>query len=410
MVIPREDNMIRLYVQVASSTDEDFDTSKTATEQQVMDHARAIMKPYHITWDRVEWYSVYPIAQGIAEHYTLDERVFMGGDACHTHSPKAGQGMNTAFIDAVNLAWKIHHVEQGFADRCVLSTYEGERRAVAEELLAFDSHYARLFSTRLPSAGEVGAANQHESARKTDAPEENEFIKAYKASAEFTSGYGVKYHSNVYNWSPDHPVNAGSVLSVHNGGTKLRPGRIFTPATVTRVVDANVRHLEHEIPFNGSFRLYLFAGEPAETAAPLADFCSALKHRRSFLSRYARRDLDADLYHERHNPHSHLFSFCVVFNAKRGEIDIDKLLPEPLIKYRDCVYADDIWDQRVPEAAAAAHAKMGFDPRRGGLVVVRPDGYVSLVLKFNGAATVDALDQYFGSFAVKHTGTDEPKL
>jgi len=37
-------------------------------------------------WERVEWYSVYPIGQGIADKYTLDHRVFMGGDACHTHS------------------------------------------------------------------------------------------------------------------------------------------------------------------------------------------------------------------------------------------------------------------------------------------------------------------------------------
>jgi hypothetical protein len=29
---------------------------------------------------------VYPIGQGIADKYTLDHRIFMGGDACHTHS------------------------------------------------------------------------------------------------------------------------------------------------------------------------------------------------------------------------------------------------------------------------------------------------------------------------------------
>jgi 2-polyprenyl-6-methoxyphenol hydroxylase-like FAD-dependent oxidoreductase len=79
MVIPREDDMVRLYVQIASSTDPDFNPRKTAT-------AKKILKPYYIEWDRVEWYSVYPIGQGISEKYTLDERVFMGGDACHTHS------------------------------------------------------------------------------------------------------------------------------------------------------------------------------------------------------------------------------------------------------------------------------------------------------------------------------------
>lgn len=86
MVIPREDDMVRLYIQIASSTDPDFSPRKTATAEQVQASAKKILEPYSIEWDNVEWYSVYPIGQGIAERYTLDERVFIGGDACHTHS------------------------------------------------------------------------------------------------------------------------------------------------------------------------------------------------------------------------------------------------------------------------------------------------------------------------------------
>ena len=86
MVIPREDNMVRLYVQIASSTDPDWHPRKTASVEEVQTAAKKTLKPYWLEWDRVEWYSVYPIGQGISEKYTLDERVFMGGDACHTHS------------------------------------------------------------------------------------------------------------------------------------------------------------------------------------------------------------------------------------------------------------------------------------------------------------------------------------
>lgn len=86
MVIPRENNMVRLYIQIASSTDKDWSPRKTATEKEVQNSAKRILQPYEIEWERVEWYSVYPIGQGIAEKYTLDHRVFMGGDACHTHS------------------------------------------------------------------------------------------------------------------------------------------------------------------------------------------------------------------------------------------------------------------------------------------------------------------------------------
>lgn len=86
MVIPRENGMVRLYIQLASSTDADWSPRKTATEEEVQTSAKKILKPYFIEWERVEWYSVYPIGQGIAEKYTLDHRVFLGGDACHTHS------------------------------------------------------------------------------------------------------------------------------------------------------------------------------------------------------------------------------------------------------------------------------------------------------------------------------------
>jgi 2-polyprenyl-6-methoxyphenol hydroxylase-like FAD-dependent oxidoreductase len=86
MVIPRENNMVRLYIQIASSTDKDWNPRKTASEEEVQNSAKRILNPYKIEWERVEWFSVYPIGQGIADKYTLDHRVFIGGDACHTHS------------------------------------------------------------------------------------------------------------------------------------------------------------------------------------------------------------------------------------------------------------------------------------------------------------------------------------
>ena len=86
MVIPREANMVRLYIQIASSTDKDWSPRKTASEKDVQESAKRILQPYSIEWESVEWYSVYPIGQGISDKYTLDHRVFLGGDACHTHS------------------------------------------------------------------------------------------------------------------------------------------------------------------------------------------------------------------------------------------------------------------------------------------------------------------------------------
>ncbi|KAK1542713.1 FAD binding domain-containing protein [Colletotrichum paranaense] len=398
MVIPREDNMVRLYIQIASSTDPDFDPRKTATEQEVQESAQRILQPYSIEWERTEWYSVYPIGQGISDRYTLDQRVFLGGDACHTHSPKAGQGMNTAFLDAQNLAWKIHAVEAGFAQRDILKTYETERRDVAETLLDFDNRYAKLFSQRPDAASEAQAATENAGKEQS----ENAFIKTFKESCEFTSGYGVAYKPNVLNWSESHRAKSSLI---HPEGTKLRTGRLFMNADVTRVVDANVVHLEQEIPLNGSFRIFVFAGKPSITRKALGDFASHLNNKRSFYAAYVREDVDSVSHHEQHNPHSKFFSFCTIFSAKRSSIEISRDVPEVLGRYRDHVYADDRWDRHVPNAKAAAHAKLGLDEEKGGVVVVRPDGYVGMVAKLvEGSGTVDALNEYFGTFCTKKLG------
>ncbi|KAF7919723.1 uncharacterized protein EAE97_011641 [Botrytis byssoidea] len=408
MVIPRENNMVRLYIQIASSTDKDWNPRKTATEEEVQASAKKILQPYNIEWERVEWYSVYPIGQGIAEKYTLDHRVFMGGDACHTHSPKAGQGMNTAFLDAQNLAWKIHHVESGFADRSILHSYEAERKKVAENLLDFDAKYAALFSQKAPATKDVEAATQRGAEHTNVDEEENEFIKTFKESCEFTSGYGVAYNPNSLNWSSSHPAQSSAI---NPKGNKLRTGRILTNSNVTRVTDANVVHLEQEIPVNGSFRVYVFAGKPATTKQALDDFAQNLTKKNSFLSTYLRSDVDKVSYHERHNPHSHFFTFCTIFAEKRQNIEIARDVPKILARYSDHVYADDIWDRIVPDAKASSHSKMGLDEERGGVVVVRPDGYVGIVVALEaGSVTVDALNKYFGAFCSKKLGESRPSL
>ena len=305
--------------------------------------------------------------------------------------------MNTAFHDALNLAWKIHLVEAGFANRFILQSYESERKHIAEELLDFDAKYAALFSQRLPSAGEVGAALED-----NEDAEPNEFVKIFKSSQEFTSGYGIVYGPNEFNWSLDHP--AQSHLFNPNGVT-VRIGRIMPPANVTRVVDANKVQLEQEIPLNGSFRIFLFIGSPSKTQHAVADFATNLEKRRSFYSTFERDDIASVSYHERHNPHSRFFSICTIFASAREHIDISRMLPPILARYSDHVYADDVWDSREPHAKAAAHAKMGLDAEKGGVIIVRPDGHVGCVVSLeDGSGTVDALNDYFGVFVSKPVG------
>lgn len=313
--------------------------------------------------------------------------------------------MNTAFLDAQNLAWKIHAVEAGFANRSLLATYQPERKEVAETLLAFDNKYAKLFSERPPAASEVQAASGTRGSREE---EDNDFVKTFKESCAFTSGYGVAYGPNTLNWSAAHP--AQSTL-INPKGTKLLTGRLLINADVTRVVDANVVHLEQEVPMNGSFRILVFAGRPSTTQIALKDFSLNLARKHSFFSTYLRPDITTISHHERHNPHSLFFTICTIFAAPRSSIEITRDVPELLARYRHHVYADDRRDLRVPDAKASAHAKMGFDEEKGGVVVVRPDGYVGLVAHLaEGSGTVDAMNEYFGAFCTKKLGKTMAQL
>ncbi|KAG6018111.1 hypothetical protein E4U54_002721 [Claviceps lovelessii] len=398
MVIPREDNMVRLYIQLETLKAPCSDQRNMITQQQVQEMAKKIIHPYSIEWERVEWYSVYPISQGISDRYSLDLRVFLGGDACHTHSPKAGQGMNMAFLDALNLAWKIHAVEGGLAHRKLLETYESERRSAAERLLNFDNRYAKLFSQRQPAAYVVEAVSSNGSNNHCN-EKDDEFVKTFKESCELTSGHGVSYQPNNLNWSPGHPATSSLM---HPEGTTLRTGHMFLSSNVTRVVDAHRVHLEQEVPLNGSFRIFIFAGNPSVTKIALRDLEHGLSRKGSFYSSYIRPDVDTVSHHEQHNPHSLFFTICTIFAVKRSEIEISNELPGLLARYRHHVYADDRWDFRLPDAKASAHAKMGFDQTRGAVAVVRPDGYVGAAIALvEGNGTIDALNEYFSAFCTK---------
>ena len=308
--------------------------------------------------------------------------------------------MNTAFHDALNLAWKIHHVEGGFAKRSLLATYESERKGIAEELLDFDAKYAALFSQRKPSASEIEAASEDQKGES-----KNEFVETFKAGTEFVTGYGIEYGANELNWTAAHP--AQSILFNHPG-SKLRTGRMMPTANVTRVADANKVQLEQAIPLNGSFRIFLFAGNPSLTKRAVSDFAANLEKRNSFYSVFEKEDVASVSYHERHNPHSDFFSICTIFALARNDVEIAEILPAILARYNYHVYADDVWDERVPDAKASAHAKMGLDHERGGVLVVRPDGHVGCVVGLvEGSATVDALDDYFGAFTARPVGDKE---
>ena len=81
----------------------------------------------------VIWASVYSMSARLADRYHLG-RVFLAGDAGHTHPPTGGQGLNTSLQDGYNLGWKLAAVLGG-APETLLATYDEERRPIAAGML-----------------------------------------------------------------------------------------------------------------------------------------------------------------------------------------------------------------------------------------------------------------------------------
>ncbi|OQE77469.1 hypothetical protein PENNAL_c0061G00603 [Penicillium nalgiovense] len=87
----------------------------------------------------------HPIGRRLVRHYRPHERVFIVGDAAHTHSPKGGQGMNISIQDSYNLIWKLGAVITNGAEPTILETYETERRPVAKQLMDLDSRLVQAY-------------------------------------------------------------------------------------------------------------------------------------------------------------------------------------------------------------------------------------------------------------------------
>ncbi|GAB4079225.1 NAD(P)-binding protein [Modestobacter muralis] len=97
-------------------------------------------------------------------------RVFLVGDAAHLNPPWGGHGFNTCVGDAVNLAWKLAAVLQGWAPAGLLDSYEAERRPVALRTIdaagSQEAFLAPSFATAdLDDDGPVGERLRAEVAR-----------------------------------------------------------------------------------------------------------------------------------------------------------------------------------------------------------------------------------------------------
>jgi phenol 2-monooxygenase len=178
------------------------------------------------------WWSAYSIGQRLADNFHKDYRVFLTGDACHTHSPKAGQGMNVSLQDGYNLGWKLACVLLGVSPPSILQTYITERSKTAADLISFDRVFSRKFSSKEERPGD--------------------FAKYFAESGQYTAGFTARYESSLIT---DEEGSRQALAGL------CKVGMRFPSARVIRFCDCKFLQLQSVLKSDGRWRVVVFAGD-----------------------------------------------------------------------------------------------------------------------------------------------------
>ncbi|MEY4447921.1 MAG: Pentachlorophenol 4-monooxygenase, partial [Pseudomonadota bacterium] len=371
LVLPREGGYVfRMYVELDKLRPDEKAAQRKFTQDDMIAAANRIIKPYSIDVKEVVWWSIYDIGHSLTDKFDdvgegedRNPRVFVAGDACHTHSPKAGQGMNVSMQDTFNLGWKLIHVLQGRADAKLLRSYTHERLTEAKRLVETDHKWSRVMSAPTTQA-------------ERDGTEEPRIIRQFKDNLEFTGGTAVKYDSSY--------LFAASAHQALAKGQEI--GRRFHSAPVVRVSDAKQMQLGHVAEADARWRIYVFAGKD-DTGATGSDVHSLAEwlenNPKSPVVKHTRKGEDIDA----------AIDIRVVFQQTFDQLAYEKMpsffKPKTgslgLQDYEKVFCVDhkgwgDIFDMR------------GINRDQGCMIVVRPDQYVANVLPLDG---FDELSAYF---------------
>ncbi len=383
MLVPHAGNGVRIYTLLSKEEDEallrsEYDgvCERRTNDQTVIGiltkRVKSFIKPYKIEILKVEWVSKYLIAQRISNSFAEQgDRVFILGDACHTHSPKAAQGMNVSMNDAYNLTWKLALTLRGIASPSLLNTYQTERQHIAKQLVEFDEKYSHLFA----SQGDL------------ECPE---FYEMYVQSKGFVSGCGHQYPASPLT---DEHVD---VKIIQEAAEPLTPGKRMLPIQLTRHFDGTRVSTLDDMPSNGHFRIVVFVGSRLQSGG-LDKLSRYLSSNDSPLNRYSissnssttsSKSCISQEHDINYNPASDpdtVIDLFLIHVSPHLKIPI-KELPAPFPEWHVTIYED---------VDKSAHSELGIDADLGAVVVVRPDGYVGLVTGLDGGERVG---KYFESF------------
>ena len=368
VLIPREGGyLIRIYVELDELKGDERVADRNITFDTVLDAARRVFAPFEIDVKQVAWWSVYEIGQRLCPRFDNAGQkypsVFIAGDACHTHSPKAGQGMNVSMQDAFNLGWKLAAVLKGNALPELLSTYSTERHAIARELIEFDKEWAAMLSAP------VKAANDPDGEGVDPAAVQDYFVR----SGRYTAGTATKYQSSM--------ITAASAFQGLASGFPI--GERFHSTPVIRLSDAKPMHLGHAIEADGRWRIFAFAGTSDPMLRALSDFLESDVRSPLVWATPAGADVDS------------IVDVRAIFQQPHGELAVGDM-PDLLLPRKGRLGLRDYEKMFCPcfDGSGNIFDVRGIDLQRGCMVVVRPDQFVANIVALTA---YDELSSFFSA-------------
>jgi phenol 2-monooxygenase (NADPH) len=365
LIIPREGdayNLVRFYIELPHGT-----KAKEVKLEDLQHTAKNILSQYDVDFTDTIWWSAYPIGQRYADNFHKDYRVFLAGDACHTHSPKAGQGMNVSLQDGYNIGWKLASVLKGLAPASLLETYILERRKTAIDLINFDRYFSALFSSTAKTSPQ-------------------EFQKGFIQAGKYTAGLTAKYEKS--------PI-VSDMDETQELATNVVVGMRLPSAQVVRFCDSKPLQLMTVLKSDGRWRLMVFAGDITLTVNQ--DCLSAVSVQGGFIFHI---EINHPYFHSlmkisqlgnyltsvespilRFTPSDgdmdSLIEPILVACGNRHEIELDQV-PEAFYpitgkhKVRDLhkIFFDD---ESYSKSHGHLYEHLGMNPQNGSVVIVRPD-------------------------------------
>lgn len=371
MVLPREGgHLVRLYVEMDELGEHERVADRGLDAGDIIAKAQRILQPFTLNVKEVVWWSLYEIGHRLTDKFddvppdqvaTRCPRVMLAGDACHTHSPKAGQGMNVSMGDTFNLGWKLVSVLTGRASPALLHSYSGERRAAAKALVDFDHEWARVVGARV-GEDPPGALPR--------------VAQAFVHNLPFTCGLTVQYAASALTGPATHQHLA----------TGFEIGKRLHSAPVVRLADARPMHLGHCIEADARWRLFVFApaADDGTPGGAVATLCDWLAHdAASPLRRHTATGEDIDAVIDTRAVFQQGFralAFGAMPTLLRPHVGRLGLCDYEKVFCADLTGGEDIFELRGIHRAA------------GCMVIVRPDQHVAHVLPLQAH---DALAAFF---------------